>query len=76
MQYRLKSGSTLPSGLVLESGKIIGTAKNAGESTVTFVITGRNGTSVDFPVVFKVLPAGTEIPDINKLGVSVNTEER
>lgn len=76
MQYRLKSGSTLPSGLVLESGKITGTAKNAGESTVTFVITGRNGTSVDFPVVFKVLPAGTEIPDINKLGVSVNTEDK
>ena len=61
---------------MLESGKIIGTAKNAGESTVTFVITGRNGTSVDFPVVFKVLPAGTEIPDINKLGVSVNTEDK
>ena len=27
-------------------------------------------------MVFKVLPAGTEIPDINKLGVSVNTEDK
>lgn len=67
MQYRVKSGSKLPEGLVLADGKITGKTSEAGETDVTFVVTGRNGTSVDVNVKFTVKAAGTEVPDINKV---------
>ena len=38
-----------------------------GETDVTFVVTGRNGTSVDVNVKFTVKAAGTEVSDINKV---------
>lgn len=67
MQYKVKSGSKLPEGLVLADGKITGKASKAGETDVTFVVTGRNGTSVDVDVKFTVKDAGTEVADINKM---------
>ncbi len=66
MQYRVKSGSKLPEGLVLADGKITGRTSETGETDVTFVVTGRNGTSVDVNVKFTVKAAGTEVSDINK----------
>ena len=67
MQYRVKSGSKLPEGLVLADGKITGKTSETGETDVTFVVTGRNGTSVDVNVKFTVKAAGTEVSDINKV---------
>lgn len=67
MQYRVKSGSKLPEGLVLADGKITGKTSETGETDVTFVVTGRNGTSVDVNVKFIVKAAGTEVSDINKV---------
>lgn len=67
MQYRVKSGSKLPDGLVLDNGMVTGKPSDAGETDVTFVVTGRNGTSVDVDVKFTVKSSGAEIPDINDL---------
>lgn len=75
MQYRVKSGSKLPVGLELAGGKITGKASAAGDTDVTFVVTGRNGTTVDVDIKFTVLSAGTKVPDINDMITDATTSK-
>ncbi len=69
MKYSLKRGSTLPKGLSFEDGKIIGTpvATNGDGDTVSFVVTGKNGTTtvVDINIVIK--ESGYTETDINDI---------
>ncbi len=67
VKYVLKSGSTLPSGLELSGSKIIGTPtkENQTGSTVTFVVTGRNGTTVNVDITISVMPKNYDEIDIN-----------
>lgn len=67
--YVLQHGSSLPSGLSLKDGKVIGTP--TGESglsvPVTVVITGRNGTSAEVPLTYQLVNEAQEEPDINDM---------
>ncbi len=67
VKYALKSSSSLPEGLRLDGSKIIGTPKSANEAgqTVTFVVTGRNGTTVDVELQIPVMPTDYKATDIN-----------
>lgn len=68
MTYAVKSGSALPNGLSLQDGKVIGTptVKNEAGATVSFVVTGRNGTSAIVDVVIVVVDESYVPVDINK----------
>lgn len=64
--YRLKSGSSLPDGLTLADGKIIGTLTESSVSTdAVFVITGRNGTSAEVTLTVTVEKENTGFVDLN-----------
>ncbi len=67
VKYALKSGATLPAGLKLSNGKIIGTpTKQNGEGiTVGFVITGRNGSTTTLNLNISIKEEGYEVVDIN-----------
>ncbi len=67
VQYALKSGSVLPEGLSYENKKIVGTpTKTNGEGeTVTFLITGMNGTIAEVDITIKV-----EAEDYKKVNIN------
>lgn len=54
--YELKSGSSLPEGLIMSEGKIIGTPSKLYTDgiDVTVVITGHNGTKAEFTLKYSV----------------------
>ena len=67
MVYELQPGSELPVGLSLSEGKLIGTvAADAKDSDVTFIVTGRNGTTTEVQMHIAVSSEMTQ-RDINKL---------
>jgi sorbitol-specific phosphotransferase system component IIA len=59
--YVLKSGNSLPAGLVLKNGKIYGTPTTASdtEQQVTLVIRGINQTTAEFVLTFSKVAKGT-----------------
>jgi hypothetical protein len=59
--YAVKSGNTLPDGLVIKNGKIYGTPTTASdtEQKVTFVIRGMNQTTAEFVLTFSKIAKGT-----------------
>lgn len=67
VRYALKSDSSLPKGLQLVDGKIIGTpvAANGDGSTVKFVVTGRNGTTANVELKIVIKGEGYTQQDIN-----------
>ncbi len=67
VSYQLQPGSKLPSGLVLEDGKVIGTPTGEDGSTVTtsVIITGRNGSSVTVTLDYVIEASETEDKGIN-----------
>ena len=69
VKYTLKKGSSLPEGLTLSKGKIIGTPTTEDETgkKVSFVVTGRNGTTADLDVTFKISQEVYDSSDINDL---------
>ncbi|MBD8973785.1 MAG: hypothetical protein EGQ63_08110, partial [Clostridiales bacterium] len=67
MVYELQPGSELPAGVSLSEGKLIGTvAVDAKDSDVTFIVTGRNGTTTEVQMHIAVSSEMTQ-RDINKL---------
>ena len=69
--YELQAGSELPDGLTLSEGKVIGKATtDAKDCDVTFIVTGRNGTTADVPVHIAVTEELVQ-KDINDM-VKVN----
>lgn len=74
--YALKNGSSLPEGLSLVDGKIIGTpvAVNGDGETVKFVVTGRNGTTADVELNIVIKGEGYTEKDINEV-VTVSGSE-
>ena len=69
VKYAVKRGSSLPAGLSLVKGKIVGTPTVANETghEVTFVVTGRNGSTADLSVIFKIAQGEVAKKDINTL---------
>ena len=69
VKYAMKSTSKLPAGLTFEDGRVIGTPTKADMTgtTVTFVLTGRNGTTETVDVVLKISGEELEERDINDL---------
>lgn len=66
-KYRIKTGSKLPDGLILQDGKVVGTPADTAETTETvFRITGRNGSEAECKVVFTVEEAGYKVTDLTK----------
>lgn len=66
-KYRIKAGSKLPDGLILQDGKVVGTPADTAETTETvFRITGRNGSEAECKVVFTVEEAGYKVTDLTK----------
>ena len=66
-KYRIKAGSKLPDGLILQDGKVVGTPADTAETTETvFRITGRNGAEAECKVVFTVEEAGYKVTDLTK----------
>lgn len=67
VKYVLKSGSVLPEGLTFTGTKLIGTPTVVNETgdKVTFVVTGRNGTTVDVELTIAVNPVDYKKVDIN-----------
>lgn len=66
-KYRIKAGSKLPDGLILQDGKVVGTPADTAETTETvFRITGRNGSEAECRVVFTVEDAGYKVTDLTK----------
>jgi len=69
--YKVKNGMSLPSGLILENGKIVGTPDVVNENgdVITFEITGRNGTSTTLNVNISVTAEGhiSDNTDINEI---------
>ncbi|MBE5882035.1 MAG: leucine-rich repeat domain-containing protein [Lachnospiraceae bacterium] len=65
----LKSGSKLPEGLSLQDNKIIGTPTvvNASGDSVTFIVTGRNGTVATFVLKISIQDEGYQPADINEM---------
>lgn len=73
--YAIKEGSSLPEGLTLKDGKVIGKATTTTDKTVdtTVVITGRNGTKAEVTLTYDVKTTG-EYVNINKV-LSLNSSE-
>lgn len=69
VKYTLKNTSKLPAGLTFEDGRVIGTPTtvNTKGTEVSFVVTGRNGTTETVDVVLKIADAGYTTKDINDL---------
>lgn len=67
--YAVKNGSSLPEGLQLTDGKIIGTpnAANGDGETVTFVVTGRNGTTASIELNICIKNEAETAEDINEV---------
>ncbi len=65
--YAVNEESSLPKGLSLENGKVIGTPEVENETgdIVKFDITGRNGTTATVEVLITILAEGYEPVDIN-----------
>ncbi|MBE5941630.1 MAG: leucine-rich repeat domain-containing protein [Lachnospiraceae bacterium] len=67
VKYALKSGSVLPEGLTFTGTKLIGTPTVVNETgdKVTFVVTGRNGTTADVELTIAVKAADYKKVDVN-----------
>ncbi len=67
VKYTLKSGSKLPAGLTFDNGRVIGTPTKVDltGTTVSFVVTGRNGTTETVDVVLKIAGEDYTEKDIN-----------
>lgn len=65
--YVLARGSSLPAGLSLKEGKVIGTPEGQNQTTVpvTVVITGRNGTSTQVTLNYEIMDTAEGGKDIN-----------
>lgn len=72
--YEVQKGSSLPDGMILSDGKLIGTlSEKAKDSDTTFSITGRNGTTTSITVHITVSEKVTQ-RDINDL-VKVTSDQ-
>ncbi|MDE5967352.1 MAG: leucine-rich repeat domain-containing protein [Lachnospiraceae bacterium] len=69
MLYQVKKGSSLPAGLRLEDGKIVGTPSAAtnGAVPVTLLITGRNGMVTEASLEVSVVEEAEPVRDINEM---------
>ncbi len=67
VKYALKNPDALPSGLSFEDGRVIGTPTTVDLTgkTLSFVVTGRNGTTETVDVVIKIADEDYETADIN-----------
>lgn len=67
VKYALKNADALPSGLSFEDGRVIGTptAVDLTGKTLSFVVTGRNGTTETVEVVIKIADEDYEPANIN-----------
>ena len=65
--FRVKTGASLPAGLSLLNGKVIGTVQEGEEGTynTVFIVTGKNGTEAELSLDIVVKPSGTKLVDIN-----------
>ncbi|MBQ9984128.1 MAG: leucine-rich repeat domain-containing protein [Lachnospiraceae bacterium] len=67
MKYAVANGSTLPEGLSLVDGQVVGIPIEVNEegTTVTFEVTGRNGTTTAVDVLFVIKDADYAPTDVN-----------